>query len=25
VIRQRYYDYARTPDAFPAGFAPDPN
>jgi hypothetical protein len=25
VIRQRYYDYARTPEAFPAGFAPDPN
>jgi len=25
VIRERYYDYARTPDAFPAGFAPDPD
>ena len=25
VIRERYYDYARTPDAVPAGFAPDPN
>ena len=25
VIRQRYYDYARSPEAFPAGFAPDPN
>jgi hypothetical protein len=25
VIRQRYHDYARAPDAFPAGFAPDPN
>jgi len=25
VIRQRYYDYARGPQAFPAGFAPDPN
>jgi hypothetical protein len=25
VIRQRYNDYARGPEAFPAGFAPDPN
>jgi len=25
VIRERYYDYARTPNAFPSGFAPDPN
>ena len=25
VIRERYYDYARTPEPFPSGFAPDPN
>jgi len=25
VIRERHYDYARTPDPFPSGFAPDPN
>lgn len=26
VIRERYYnDYARTPDPFPSGFAPDPH
>jgi hypothetical protein len=25
VIRERYYDYARSPDPFPSGFAPDPN
>jgi hypothetical protein len=25
VIRQRYNEYARGPEAFPAGFAPDPN
>jgi len=25
IIRDRYYDYARTPNAFPSGFAPDPN
>ena len=24
VIRERYYDYARSPDPFPSGFAPDP-
>jgi hypothetical protein len=25
IIRERYYDYARTPNPFPSGFAPDPN
>lgn len=25
VIRERYYDYARSPEPFPSGFAPDPN
>jgi hypothetical protein len=25
VIRERYYDYARSPDPVPSGFAPDPN
>ncbi len=25
VIRERWQDYARTPDPFPSGFAPDPN
>jgi hypothetical protein len=25
VVRARYYDYARSPDPFPSGFAPDPN
>jgi hypothetical protein len=25
VIRERYYDYARTPDPFPSGFARDPD
>ena len=24
VIHERYYDYARSPDPFPTGFAPDP-
>jgi hypothetical protein len=24
VIRERYYDYARGPEPFPSGFAPDP-
>jgi hypothetical protein len=25
IIRERYYDYARSPDPFPSGFTPDPN
>ena len=25
VIRQRYHEYARSPDPFPSGFAPDPH
>jgi hypothetical protein len=25
VVRARYYDYARSPEPFPSGFAPDPN
>jgi hypothetical protein len=25
IIRSRYYDYARGPEPFPNGFAPDPN
>jgi hypothetical protein len=25
IIRERYHDYARTPNPFPSGFAPDPN
>jgi hypothetical protein len=24
VVRERYYDYARSPQPFPSGFAPDP-
>ena len=24
IIRERYYDYARSPNPFPGGFAPDP-